>query len=112
MIFTTPFAFLLLLAVPYFFWLGRPNTPLRRWREWLSLGLRLLILLLLILSLAGTQVVQAADQLAVVFLVDASDSISQAQAAQAEAFVRDSIATMVVGDEHHIYKIKYATINN
>jgi hypothetical protein len=76
------------------------------------LGLRLLILLLLILSLAGTQVVQAADQLAVVFLVDASDSISQAQAEQAEAFVRDSIATMAVGDEHHVYKIKYATINN
>lgn len=99
MIFTAPFAFLLLLTLPYFFWLGRPNTPLRRWQEWLSLGLRLLILLLLILSLAGTQVVQAADQLAVVFLVDASDSISPAQAAQAEAFVRDSITTMAVGDE-------------
>jgi uncharacterized membrane protein len=86
-------------VVPYFFWLGRPSTQLRRWREWSSLGLRLLILLLLILSLAGTQVVQAADQLAVVFLVDASDSISPAQAAQAETFVRESMATMEVGDE-------------
>ena len=99
MIFTTPLAFLLLFAIPYIFWLGRPNTPLRRWREWVSLGLRLLILLLLVLSLAGTQVVQAADQLAVVFLVDASDSISPAQATQAEAFIRDSMATMQVGDE-------------
>lgn len=65
----------------------------------MSLGLRLLILLLLILSLAGTQVVQAADRLAVVFLVDASDSISPTQAAQAEAFVREAMATMKVGDE-------------
>ena len=99
MIFTAPLALLFLLAVPYFFWLGRPNTPLRRWREWLSLGLRLLILLLLVLSLAGTQVVQAADKLAVVFLVDASDSISPTQAAQAEAFVRESIEGMEVEDE-------------
>ena len=99
MIFAAPLAFLLLLCLPYFFWLGKPNTSLRRWREWLSLGLRLVILLLLVLSLAGTQVVQAADQLAVVFLVDASDSISQAQAAQAESFVRNSIANMKVGDE-------------
>ncbi len=99
MTFTTPLAFLLLLLAPYFFWLGRPTTQLRRWREWMSLALRLIILMLLVLSLAGTEVVQAADRLAVVFLVDASDSISQAQAEEAEQFVRNSIAHMQVGDE-------------
>ncbi|MCP5097500.1 MAG: VWA domain-containing protein [Chloroflexi bacterium] len=98
--FTTPFALLLLLLLPYFVWLGRPRkTAVRRWREWVSLGLRLTILILLVLSLAGTQIVRAADELAVVFLVDASDSIGIEQATQAETFVRDAIATMTPADE-------------
>lgn len=83
--FTTPLALLLLLTVPYFFWLGQPRRAGgRRWRDWTSLALRILIMLLLILSLAGTQLVRAADELAVVFLVDASDSISPTQAETAE----------------------------
>jgi uncharacterized membrane protein len=98
--FTTPFALLLLLLIPYFVWLGRPRkTAVRRWREWVSTGLRLIILVLLVLSLAGTQIVRAADELAVVFLVDVSDSISSEQAAQAESFVRTAIETMTPTDE-------------
>ncbi|MCA9971832.1 MAG: VWA domain-containing protein, partial [Anaerolineales bacterium] len=95
--FTTPLALLLLLTLPYVFWLGRPRLP-RRWRAWTSLALRALLLLLLTLSLAGTQVVRAADELAVVFLVDASDSIGPAQAAEAETFVRTAIEQMPVTD--------------
>jgi uncharacterized membrane protein len=95
--FTSPIAFWLLLLVPYFVWVGRPYhlyTSRGRWRDWASLGLRLLILLLLVLGLAGTQMVQAADDVAVVFLVDASDSMGPEQAAAAEAFVREAIADM------------------
>ncbi|MCA9928610.1 MAG: VWA domain-containing protein, partial [Anaerolineales bacterium] len=98
--FTTPLALLLLLLLPYFVWLGRPRkTAVRRWREWTSLVLRLLILSLLVLSLAGTQIVRAADELAVVFLVDASDSISPEQAAQAEVFVQTAVAGMTPTDQ-------------
>jgi uncharacterized membrane protein len=107
--FTTPLALLLLLALPYFIWLGRPrpsaspgfrgSRPPRQWREWASLILRIFIVLLLVLSLAGTQIVRAADELAVVFLVDASDSISQQQAVQAETFVRAAIETMGPTDQ-------------
>ena len=97
--FTTPLALLLLLATPYFVWLGRPRPAARRWRDWLSLALRLLILALLVLSLAGTQVVRAADTLTVVFLIDASDSIGPEQADQAEAFVRQAIETMGPTDQ-------------
>ena len=98
--FTTPFALLLLLAIPYFVWLGQPRRAAeRRWRDWFSLGLRLLILALLVLSLAGTQVVRAADTLAVVFLIDASDSVGPEQADQAEAFVREAIETMGPTDQ-------------
>ncbi len=98
--FTSPFALILLLAIPYVVWLGQPRLAAgQRWRQWLSLGLRLLILLLLVLSLAGSQLVRAADELAVVFLVDASDSMSQGQAAQAEQFVREAVGQMGATDQ-------------
>ncbi len=101
--FTTPLALLLLLIfVPYVLWLGRAwgrRTALRRWRERVSLGLRLLILVLLVLGLAGLQWVRAADDLAVVFLIDASDSINVEQAAQAETFVRDAMTEMGPNDQ-------------
>jgi uncharacterized membrane protein len=98
--FTTPVALLLLLALPYFFWLGRPRPgAIRRRRDWASLGLRLLILLLLIFSLAGSQIVRAANELAVVFLVDVSDSINPQQRATAEEYVRQAIETMGPDDQ-------------
>lgn len=98
--FTTPFALILLLTIPYFVWVARPNKVAgRRWRSWGSLAIRVLIIGLLALSLAGFQLVQAADELAVVFLVDASDSISQAQFEQAEGFVQNAIETMGERDQ-------------
>ena len=91
--FTTPLALVLLLALPFFFWLGRPQRgALRARRDWVSMGLRVLIMLLLALSLAGSQLVRAADELSVVFLVDASDSISPAQQEAAENYVREAVA--------------------
>ncbi len=56
-------------------------------------------MLLLILSLAGSQLVRAADELAVVFLVDASDSISPAQAETAETYIRTALETMTPSDQ-------------
>ncbi|MEM7331715.1 MAG: VWA domain-containing protein [Chloroflexota bacterium] len=98
--FSFPIAFLLLLTIPYFVWVGRPrNTAVRRWREWTSLGVRIVILLLLTLSLAGTQFVQAADQLAVIFLVDHSDSISNEQKETAETYIRTAVEAMPLNDQ-------------
>ena len=95
MSFTTPLALLLLLALPAVFWLGKPRPrAVRQGRAWVSLGLRLTILLALTLSLAGMRLVRTADNLAVVFLVDVSDSMSIEQVAQAETFVREAIAQM------------------
>ncbi|MCP4429151.1 MAG: VWA domain-containing protein [Chloroflexi bacterium] len=113
MSFTTPLMLALLLAIPYFVWVGRPShygyfglqpsvaTQHRRFRrrDWVSLGVRILIIALLTLSLAGTQMVRAADELAVIFLVDASDSIGPEQARQAEDFVRAAVEMMGVNDE-------------
>ncbi|MCC7209716.1 MAG: VWA domain-containing protein [Anaerolineae bacterium] len=96
--FASPLALLLLLAVPYFVWLGWPRLAHRRRRDSLSLALRLLIVGLLILGLAGLQTVQAADRLAVIFLVDASDSIDAAAREQATAYIRDALQSMTPND--------------
>lgn len=97
--FATPVALLLLLTLPYFVWLAGTGLAARRWRERASIGVRLLIMFLLTLSLAGAQIVRAAEQLAVVFLVDASDSIAAEQLAAAESYVRDAVATMGQDDQ-------------
>ncbi|WP_374689842.1 vWA domain-containing protein, partial [Promineifilum sp.] len=105
MSFTTPAALLLLLALPLAAWLVWPpgRGPARRGGRatagrprsgWVGLVLRLVILALIILSLAGAQRVRAVDDLAVVFLVDASDSMSREATAAAEQFVRDAVAAM------------------
>ena len=53
----------------------------------------------MILALAGTQIVRSADKLAVVYLIDVSDSVGQ-QAQEAEtAYVRDSLAAMQPDDQ-------------
>lgn len=98
--FTAPFALFLLASLPYFYLLGRPRPgTLRRNRDWASIAVRLIIMLLVILSLAGSQLVRAADELAVVFLVDGSDSMNQAQQEQAETFIREAMAEMGPNDQ-------------
>ena len=91
--FGTPQALLFLLVIPYLIWLARPRRAASG-REWLALALRLAIIVLITLGLAGTRLVRAADELALVFLVDASDSVGSEQAEQAEAFVRGVVESM------------------
>lgn len=99
MIFTAPLALFLLLAlIPIIYW-GVPRTAFRRFRDWTSLLLRCLLLLFIVLALAGTQIIRAADRLAVVFLVDASDSITPSARAAQLAYLREALATMTVDDQ-------------
>lgn len=99
MSFTTPQALLLLLALPPAAWLVWPRRPGGRpLSGWPGLVLRLLILALVILSLAGAQLVRAVDDLAVVFLVDVSDSMGPENVAAAEQFIREATATMGTND--------------
>ena len=101
MSFTTPVALLLLAALPLVAWWVWPTGARRSGARsrprsgWLGLALRLLILALLVLSLAGAQLARAVDDLAVVFLVDASDSMSRESAAAAEAFVRQAVGCLL-----------------
>ena len=75
MILATPLALWLLLLLPPLIWLGWPRQRFRRARDAASTILRVLILLCIVLALSGVQLSQSADRLAVVFLVDVSDSL-------------------------------------
>src|SRR5450432_1627665 len=87
-------AFLLLgLPVALFVWLAQRRSlvgmesPQRR----ATLALRSLLLLCLLLALAGLRWRRESDALGVLFLVDASASISPEAAAQARRFVGESV---------------------
>ncbi len=99
MTFTVPQALLMLLALPVAAWIGWPRRRFQRARGWVSLFLRLLILLLVILALAGASLVRTADRLAVVFLLDRSDSVDEAGRAVQVAALADALAAMPPGDE-------------
>lgn len=95
---TDPTAFILLLLIPIFIRLGWPQTAYRRRRDFISMGVRIVLILLLILSLAGLQIRQRADRLAVVFLVDVSDSMDEVSQSQAIEYVQAAIENMTEDD--------------
>jgi Mg-chelatase subunit ChlD len=96
--FTSPLLLIFLLLVPLAAWMGWPARGAARRREVISLILRLTILLCLILSLAGLETVQRGDNLAVVFLMDVSDSMPQEAIGTEAAYVRDALRLMKPDD--------------
>ncbi len=98
MTFATPLALLLLLTLPYFVWVGWPRLPFRR-RDLLSLVLRLMIVFLLVMGLAGAQLVLAADTLATIFLVDFSDSMGAIRRQAAIDYVEAALGSMRPDDQ-------------
>jgi hypothetical protein len=98
MTFTFLPALFLLLLLPVAAYIGYPRQSYRRTRDLTSLILRLLILLLLVLAVSGAQVVRSADKLAVVFLVDVSDSVDPATQEAEFQYVRDAVEAMDIND--------------
>ena len=68
----------------------------------LSLILRLVILLCLIFSLAGLEIVQSGDNLAVVFLVDVSDSMPNEAISAEVGYVQNALEAMSPDDQSAI----------
>ncbi|MBW4436408.1 MAG: VWA domain-containing protein [Pleurocapsa minor GSE-CHR-MK-17-07R] len=97
--FTVPVALLLLFGLPLIVWLGWPRVRFRRTRDVLSLLIRSLLYACLVLALAGAQIARGADKLSVVFLVDASDSISTAGRDSQLEYLRASLAAMTPDDQ-------------
>ena len=76
--------------------LGRRRlTPTRFWG---GLALRVLLLVLIVLALAGIQLRLRADTLTAVFVVDVSDSIPATEQSRGEALVRQAVEAMPDGD--------------
>ncbi|GAB4574473.1 MAG: VWA domain-containing protein [Anaerolineae bacterium] len=99
MTFTNPIALILLVLLPLVAVMGWPRLAFRRRRDAASLALRLVIVLLIVLSLAGLSVTRAADRLAVVFLVDVSDSMDAAAKEAALDYVREAMAASAPEDQ-------------
>ena len=99
MTFTTPLLLLLFLLTPLILWLGWPSRAQSRRREIVSLVVRLIIFAAIVLSLAGLEAVRTADNLAVVFLVDASDSMPEQGKALALQWVRGAMEDMGPDDK-------------
>src|SRR4030095_11324683 len=97
--FTSPLFLLLLLLVPLTIWMGKSSQGPARRRELLSLILRLIIVLCLIFSLAGLELVQRGNDLAVVFLVDVSDSMPQEAISAEVDYVRSALEAMSPDDQ-------------
>lgn len=96
---TNPVALWLLVLLPAVAVLGWPRLPHRRLRDAISLIIRLVMVLLLVLALSGLQRHRIADKLAVVFLIDVSDSVPPAQQSAAVDYVRRAAEAMGEQDQ-------------
>ena len=99
MSFTNPNALWLLFLLPVFGVIGWPRLAYRRQRDFASLVIRLVLVTLIILALAGPQIQRTADKLAVVFLIDRSDSVSPAMQSAAVEYVRNAAEEMEDQDQ-------------
>ncbi len=91
--FTNPLALLLLLLIPAAIYLARHSlanlSPVRaRW----SLGVRVVILLLLILAIAGLRIRTSTKDVALIFVVDVSASVAPDQQRDVVQFINNEIA--------------------
>src|SRR5687767_13101785 len=97
--FTAPFFLFLLLLVPLTAWMGWPAKGPAQKRESVSLTLRLVILLCLILSMAGLEIVRSGNELSVVFVMDVSDSMPQEAIDSEIAFIQNAVSAMGADDQ-------------
>ncbi|MBI3762705.1 MAG: VWA domain-containing protein, partial [Chloroflexi bacterium] len=91
---SSPWFLLLVFLLPFFLYVGWPTHGASRGREFTGLAVRLIIALAIILSLAGLEVVQPTNELAVVFLIDASDSVPQLAKVYSVSYVRHALEAM------------------
>lgn len=97
--FTQPLALLLLLILPAFWLLDRVSrTHLPRQRRRLVLAVRIAVATLMILGLAGPRIIGRADEQAVAFLVDVSDSVTPPMKERQLQFLRDATGAMTDRD--------------
>ena len=93
------YLFLLLLLLPFVLWMGRNLWGLGKKRRILALGLRCLILILLVLSLAEIHASQVSDRQTVIFVIDDSNSMPADSKVQAQEYIIDKLKEKPKDDE-------------
>lgn len=78
---------------------ARSVAGIPRWHRRLALGLRLVVLSLVCSALAGMSLLRAQDSLCVLFLVDASRSVSEDQRELAMSLIREATQNMRRGKD-------------
>ncbi len=97
--FTNPLALVLLALIPVALYFARHSLAnLSRLRGRLSLGLRLSILLLIVMALAGLRVRTTSRDLALIFLVDVSASVAQDSRASVIDFINGEVDRAALRD--------------
>src|SRR5688500_11482018 len=97
--FSHPVYLLLLALIPYLVIVSRRSlSGLRPPRARAALGVRVVVAVLLVLGLAGLQVSRPSKKLAVLFVLDRSDSVPPAQREAALRFVNEAAARMTPDD--------------
>jgi uncharacterized membrane protein len=89
--FQSPGYLWLLLLLPLFLWLGWPSRGKRQFSEWAALFLRSLLIVCLVFALAGFTIQIPNDRLAVMYLLDISDSVPKTQQRTALDFIQQSV---------------------
>ncbi|MFY9555140.1 MAG: VWA domain-containing protein [Blastocatellia bacterium] len=91
--FTNPFALALLALIPTALYIARNNLAnLSRTRAALTVGTRILLILLIVMGLAGVRIKTSSRDLALIFLVDVSASVTQDNRADILEFINGEIA--------------------
>ncbi len=88
-----PFVFLILIPWIVIVW-RNSLVGLSRWRNWITLFLRIALLIVLILTLANLQLVYKSKKLTVSFVLDGSASIPVSMQDQAKDFITKNMALM------------------
>lgn len=87
-------------ALGWVIWLSvKTDVQISPWRRWISLALRIVVVIALILAMAGLQWRTPLDGMNVIFVMDRSDSIPSSQQEAAREYVNGSVRTKKTDDK-------------
>jgi len=89
--FQSPGYLWLFLLLPLFLWLGWPSRGKLQFSEYAALILRSLLIVCLVFALAELTIQIPNDRLAVLYLLDVSDSVQKTEQRAAVSFIQESI---------------------
>lgn len=99
--FTHPvWLFLLPVALGWIVWLAlKTDVHISPWRRWSAFSVRVLIVILVVLAIAGLQQLRPIEGMNVFYVLDRSDSVPSAQQESARAYVNESAKFKKSGDK-------------